>query len=37
LRQINRWVVPFGRGLEFIDNMNDPQNTYLHCSTCAEL
>lgn len=37
LRQINRWIVPFGRGLEFIDNMNDPQNTYLHCSTCAEL
>ncbi|MEH6558711.1 MAG: signal peptide peptidase SppA [Oceanicoccus sp.] len=35
--QINRWIIPFGRGLEFIDNMNDPQNMYLHCSACAEL
>mgnify|MGYP003385412812 CR=1 FL=1 len=37
LTQINRWVFPFSRGLEFIDNMNDPQNMYLHCSACAEL
>ncbi len=37
LSQINRWIVPFGRGLEFIDSMNDPQDMYLHCSACAEL